>query len=394
MTVRLASRLDRIDTSPTLAIKAEAERLRAQGVDVIDFGPGEPDLGSPQAVKRAGIAAIEADFTHYTVAAGVPELRRAIGRHYGPRCGVEIAPDEVLVGAGGKSVLFLLMLALVEPGDEVIVPAPYWVSFPEQVKLAGGRPVPAALDPEDGFTLRAEAIERRLTPRTRMLLLNSPCNPSGAVLPRAEAERLAALAIERDLWIVSDETYENFIYDGADHASFLEFRQRLGERLVFVSAFSKTFAMTGWRIGYLIADRRVVRAVTKLQSHDTTHACAVSQKAALAAFSDEALEEAARMRALFRARRDRLVAGLSQVEGVRCPLPRGAFYAYPDVRGLLERRGLRDSRELCEALIREQGVAAVPGEAFGYAGHIRLSYACSPQQIDRGLERLAAFAAG
>ncbi|RMG43984.1 MAG: pyridoxal phosphate-dependent aminotransferase [Acidobacteria bacterium] len=392
MSRRLSRRLSAIAPSPTLAIKAEAERLRASGVDVVDFGPGEPDLPSPEAVKRAGIEAIENDFTHYTVAAGIPELRQAIAAHYSGRAGVPVDAREVIVGAGGKSVLFLVMLALLDPGDEVVIPAPYWVSFPEQVRLAGARPVPAALDPGDGFTIRAELLERVLTPATRMLLLNSPANPSGAVLPPGEARKIVELAVERDLWVVSDETYESFVYEQEGAASLLAHRPELGDRLVFVSAFSKSWAMTGWRIGYAIAAPEVISAVVTLQSHDTTHASSVSQKAALAALSGSAASEPARTREIYRRRRDRLVAGLRAIPGVSCPVPRGAFYVFPDVRELARRRGFATTKELCEALIREQAVATVPGEAFGVPGHIRLSYACSTEAIDEGLARLRAFA--
>lgn len=392
MSPRLASRLGLVSTSPTIAVKMEADRLRREGVDIVDFGPGEPDLASPEEVKRAAVEAIEQDFTHYTAAAGIHELRAALARHYSDQAGVEVAAEEVLVGAGGKSVLFALMLSLVNPGDEVIVPVPYWVSFPDQVKLAGGTPVLAAMDPGDGFTLSVDALRRAITPATRAIILNSPNNPSGAVLPPGDVEALVDLVVEHDIWLVADDTYESFVYDEADRCCLLASRERLDGRLAFVSAFSKTWAMTGYRIGYAIASAGLIKALLKVQSHDATQACSISQRAALAALSGPALDVPARTTQLYRERRDLLVAGLNGLPGVECPLPRGAFYAFPDVRGLMRARGVESSAELCRQLIVEQAVAAVPGEAFGIDGHIRLSYATSTENIELGLERLRVFA--
>ncbi len=392
MTRRLASRLGLVAPSPTVAVKAEADRLRREGVDVVDFGPGEPDLASPPEVKRAGIAAIEDDFTHYTPSAGIFELRQALAEHYSGRASSTIAAHEVAVGAGGKSVLFNLMLGMVNPGDEVLVPSPYWVSFPEQIRLAGGTPVIVPMDPAEGFTLRAGPLAKAAGPATRAIILNAPNNPSGAVLPRDEAERLVDLVVERDLWLVSDDTYESFVYDEDDRISLLEYRDRLGERLVFVSAFSKTWAMTGWRIGYAIAAKPVIDALLKIQSHDTTQACSVSQKAALAALKTAAVDAPRSTIETYRARRDAFVGGLNLVPGVSCEQPRGAFYAFPDVSGLMRRRGLASAAELCAALIREKAVAAVPGEAFGVDAHVRFSYATDDETLSVGLARLTDFA--
>ncbi len=391
MTRRKASRLGLVGTSPTIAVKMEADRLRREGVDIIDFGPGEPDLASPEAVKRAAIAAIEDDFSHYTAAAGIHELRAALAERYSARSGFSIEPAEVLTGVGGKSVLFAAMMALVNPGDDVIIPAPYWVSFPEQVRLAGGTPVFAMLDKADGFTLRAEVIAEALTPATRMLILNAPSNPSGGILPAEEAKKIAELAVEHDLWVVADETYESFVYDAADAFSMLSLRDVLGDRLILVSAFSKSWAMTGWRVGYAVAAPDVVKAMLTVQSHDTTHTASVSQRAAVAALA-EAADEPAKTLELYRERRSLLIGGLSEIEGFVCPEPRGAFYAYPDVTALVERKGLASSAELAKALIADAAVATVPGEAFGTPGHIRLSYATSEKNIEEGLTRLRRFA--
>ncbi len=343
---------------------------------MLDFSVGEPDLPSPAAVKAAGIRAIEDDFTHYTPAAGIPPLRAAIAASYESRFGVPVRPAEVIVGPGAKSVLFATMMALVNPGDDVAIVAPYWVSFPEQVKLAGGNPVYATASSDDGFTIRAEAIERVLTPATRVVILNAPNNPTGGILPREEAERIAALAVERDLWIVSDETYEAFVYDPADAVSMMPLRSVLGDRLVLIAAFSKTWAMTGWRVGYAIAAEPVVAGLLTVQSHDATQAASVS--AAM-------LEE-------YRVRREIVLEGLASIPGVVCRAPRGAFYAFPDVTAILRTRGFRDTVELSAALLREQAVAVVPGEAFGAPGHIRISYATSRDVIREGLSRLARFA--
>ncbi|MDH3283252.1 MAG: aminotransferase class I/II-fold pyridoxal phosphate-dependent enzyme, partial [Acidobacteriota bacterium] len=248
------------------------------------------------------------------------------------------------------------------------------------------------MDPGEGFTLRAEPLEKAIGPATRAVIVNSPNNPSGAVLPRDEAERLVDLVVERDLWLISDDTYESFVYDEADKGSLLDYRDRLGERLVFVSAFSKTWAMTGWRIGYAIAAKPVIAALLKIQSHDTTQACSISQKAALAALTSAAVDAPRKTIETYRARRDSFVAGLNRVPGVRCELPRGAFYAFPDVSGLMRRRGLASSAELCAALIRDKAVATVPGEAFGVGSHVRFSYATADRTLEEGLARLSAFA--
>jgi aspartate aminotransferase len=387
----MASRLDLVQPSPTLAVAAEADKLKRTGAAVLDFSLGEPDLPSPAAVKAAGVKAIEDNFTHYTAAAGILELRQAIAASYAVRLGAPVKPQEVLVGPGAKAVLFAATLALVNPGDDVVIVAPYWVSFPEQVRLAGGRPVFAHTKGEDGFTIRAAAIEEALTPATRVVIVNAPSNPTGGVLPREEAEKLVRLIVERDLWLVSDETYEAFVYDPADQISLLSYRDRLGERLILVSAFSKTWAMTGWRVGYAIAAESVIKGLQTVQSHDATQAASMSQKAALAALT--AAADAPRlMLEEYRARRELLVAGLACIPGVRCVPPRAAFYAFPDVTGLMKRRGLPDSVALAAALLKEQAVATVPGEAFGAPGHIRISYAASREAISLGLERFKRFA--
>ena len=393
MTRRIASRLALVAPSPTLAVAAEAAKLKAQGIKVLDFSLGEPDLPSPEAVKRAGIEAIEADFTHYTPAAGIMDLRKAIAASYSKRHGIEIKPTEVLVGPGAKSVLFSAMMTLVNPGDEVVVVAPYWVSFPEQVKLAGGTPVFARTKWDDAFTVRAAAIEAVLTPATKAIIVNHPSNPCGGVLPREEAAKLAKLVRERDLWLISDETYEAFVYDQADASSMLPHREELGERLLVTSAFSKTWAMTGWRVGYAIGAEPVIKGMLTVQGHDATQAASMCQKAALAA-ATVAADAPKVMLEEYRARREIVLGLLAEIPGVRCLAPRGAFYAFPDVSGAIAARGLKDSVEFCAALLREKHVALVPGEAFGAPGHVRISYAAAREALRDGLARIKEFAEG
>lgn len=389
---QLSSRLGRVTPSATLAMKAEADRLRREGRDVIDFGPGEPDFDTPALASRAGVRAIESGFTHYTSPAGVDELRQAIASRYSAQSGVAIDASEVLVGAGGKPILFAAALALIEPGDDVAIFSPYWVSFPDQVKLAGGNPVFVPTRGDDGFTLRAAALRTALTPATRVVIVNAPCNPTGGLLPPAEAEAIAQLAVERDLWVISDETYELFVYGDASQASFLSYRAILGERLIFVSSFSKTFAMTGWRVGYSIAAPAVTKAMLTVQSHDTTQAPSMSQQAALAALR-EASEAPAAMLAAYEQRRRLVVDALQRMPGVALVPPRGAFYAFPDVRELCARAGIPSSSELCRRLLAEESVATIPGEAFGAPGFLRISYATSEQNLHEGLNRMSGFAA-
>ncbi len=393
MARRLASRLGLVTPSPTVAMAAEAGKLKAQGIPVLDFSLGEPDLPTPGGIKRAGIRAIEQDFTHYTPAPGIMELRTAIADAYNARFPLRLSGAQVMVGPGAKSVLYAAMLTLVNPGDDVVIVAPYWVSFPEQVKLAGGNPVYAPMSAADGFTIRAAAIEAALTPATRALILNAPCNPTGGILPREEAAAIARLCVERDLWLISDETYEAFVYDDADALSLFSFADQLGDRLVVTASFSKTWAMTGWRVGYAVAAEPVIKGMSTIQSHDATQAASMCQKAALAAIKEEAdapramLEEYRRRRAL-------VLSLLEGIPGLRCVAPKGAFYVFPDCTGLLAARGLRDAVELSAALLREKAVALIPGEAFGAPGYVRISYAAGPATIEAGMARLREFATG
>ncbi len=385
--IKISRRVRSLEVSPTLEVMMEARKLRQQGLDLIDFGPGEPDFDTPEPVGRAAKNAIDAGKTHYTDAAGIPELRSAIDRHYADRFGQPVGSDEVLVGCGAKNLLFLLSLALFDPGDRVALFSPYWVSFPAQLRLAEAEPVILAAGPADGFLPSADLLEKACNEGVRAVILNSPCNPSGATIPYREMERFASLVERHDLLLISDECYEAFYYGSEPVISFAGFRQRLGDRLVIVNSFSKKFAMTGWRVGYLLGSAGLLREVKKLQTHDATHTSSISQWAAVTAIQEgESFVQA--MREEFRSRRDLLLRILSEIPGVECVPPTGAFYAFPNVEGLYSRFGVSDTRELATLLIREARIATVPGEAFGCPGHLRISYALAPEDLQRGLARL------
>jgi len=387
----LSQRVTGLTASATLQVKAEATRLREQGLDVLDFGPGEPDFDTPAAIVSAAKEALDAGDTHYGPAAGKATLRAALAQHVNRNHGGNWEGSEVLVGVGGKGVLFLLMQTLLDPGDEVLIYAPYWVSFPDQVKLAGGHPVFLSTDAERGFIPDPQQAAAAIGPHTRAIILNSPCNPSGAVIPPEALRAFAELAAQHDLWLISDETYERFVYPGYDFLSCAALREPCGDRLVLVNSFSKTYAMTGWRVGYALGPRQVIAGLTRLQSHDATHPASFVQSAAVVALqSDDAPVRA--MLEEYTQRRQVILEGLASVPGVQCAAPGGAFYAFPDVTELARRAGCATSQELAVRLLQDALVAVVPGEAFGCAGFLRLSYALSIARIEEGIGRLRAFA--
>lgn len=381
--MKLARRLEVVSVSPTLAVMMEARVLRARGVDVIDFGPGEPDFNSPENVKRAGIAAIEENLTHYTDTSGILELRRAVSARYAD--GTSWGPDEVITGVGGKNVLFLLSMALLDPGDRAAIYAPYWVSFPEQVRLCGAEPVIIPTREEDGFTPRAGELESRGP--VKAIILNSPCNPSGAVIPADELERFVTHAERTGAFLVSDETYDSFHYGPGTFTSFASQARRIRDRLVVVNSLSKTYAMTGWRVGYALGPRMVIDAMKKIQSHDATHTAAISQAAALEALRGPQ-DSVAAMRAEYMARRDAVVKALNRIRGIRCQMPPGSFYVFPNVTGAMQTLDTPTSVDFARRLMTEIGVATVPGEAFGTPGYVRISYALSRDRIRAGMERM------
>jgi aspartate aminotransferase len=389
--MNLSARVRGLVPSATLQLKADTDRLRREGVDVVDFGAGEPDFDTPVTIRDAAKRALDAGDTHYGGSAGRPTLRAAIARRITARYGGNWKPEEVVCGVGGKGVLYLLMQALVDPGDEVMIFTPYWVSFPEQVRLAGGTPLLLPARQESGFVPDPAAAARALTPRTRGLILNSPNNPSGAVMPLPVLERFADLARERGIWIIADETYDRFVYPGFQFASAAGLRERSGDRIALVGAFSKTYAMTGWRIGYALAPRPVIEAVTGIQSHDASHPTSFVQTAAEAALAagDDSVEQ---MLAEYTRRRDLILGGLSTVPGVGFLPPGGAFYVFAAVGDLCRRVGAGSSADLAARLLREARIAVVPGEAFGVDGYVRFSYALPEGLIAEGMRRLRAFA--
>lgn len=393
----LAQRIGALAPSATVAITERARELRAAGRDVLSFSVGEPDFDTPAHVLEAGRAAISGGATRYTATRGVPELRRAIcAASARRRGGQRHAPDEVVVSVGAKHALFNLALALYDPGDEVIIPAPYWVSYPEQVRLAGATPVIVETTMDEGFCLTPAALEAALTPRTKALILCTPSNPTGAAYSPAQLTALAELARAHSFWIIVDEIYAQLVYDGFEQRSILELAPDLRERIIIIDGVSKTFAMTGWRIGWMLGPAAVARACDTLQGQATTNPAAMAQQAAIAALEGP-WEPIEAMRAAFARRRAALVEGLNAIDGFSCRTPEGAFYAFPSVAGLLGRRRgdrvLTDDLAVAAYLLDEASCAVVPGSAFGAPGHLRLSYAVSDEGIEEGLARIQAAVA-
>lgn len=390
---RISARVGGIAESATLAVDAKAKALKAAGRPVIGFGAGEPDFPTPQPVVDAAIAACSDPKNHrYTPAAGLPELREAIAAKTARDSGLSVEPRQVLVTNGGKQAVFEAFAALVDPGDEVLLPAPYWTTYPEAVRMAGGSPVQVDTDETTGFLPTVEALEAARTPQTKALLWCSPSNPTGAVAPRELVEQVGRWAAEHGVWVVADEIYEHLVYDGAEHVSMPVAVPELADRCLVLNGVAKTYAMTGWRVGWMIGPPDVVAAGVNMQSHLTSNVCNVAQRAALAAVSGP-LDAVDAMREAFDRRRRVIVDMLSAIDGVDCATPRGAFYAYPSVAGLLGRelRGERPrtSVELAAVILDHAEVAVVPGEAFGTPGYFRLSYALSDDDLRTGVQRMA-----
>jgi aspartate aminotransferase len=383
-----SDRIGRIEISATMAVTAEAARLRAQGAKLVDFGAGEPHFATPQHIKDAAIAAIQANFTRYTVVSGVPELRQAIVEQHTADFGSSYSPDEAIFTTGGKLALFNAIQVLVDHGDEVILPVPYWVSFKDIVQYAGGKVVYLETSEADNFRVTADAIEAAITPKTKAIILNSPSNPSGAVVSPADLERIVRLAHDRGIWLLLDECYVYLQFTGAlvSGGSFTDCR----EHIVVLGSLSKTYAMTGWRAGYALAPKPVIAAMTKLQSQSTSNTASFVQKAAIAALRGPQ-ECVAEMRADYLTLRDEILARLAEIPGITCTRPDGAFYVYPNVSRYLGKPGVPSAMELSKRLLHEAHVVTVPGEAFGTNEHIRLSYATSHADVQEGLDRMKAF---
>ncbi len=394
-TARVSRRVASISESATLAVDARAKALKAAGAPVIGFGAGEPDFPTPDAVVEAAVRACRDPANHrYTPAAGLPELRAAIAEKTLRDSGYEVSPQQVLVTNGGKQAVYTAFATLLDPGDEVILPAPYWTTYPEAVALAGGRSVEVFADETQGYVPSVEQLEAARTPATKALLVCSPSNPTGAVWTPEQVRAVGAWAAEHGLWVLTDEIYEHLLYDGAQRVSVPVEVPELGDRTIVLNGVAKTYAMTGWRVGWMIGPRDVVAAATNLQSHLTSNVANVSQRAALAAVSGS-LDAAATMREAFDRRRRAIVPALDAIDGVECPAPRGAFYAYPSVHGLIgttiRGRTISSSADLASVLLDEAEVAVVPGEAFGPSGYLRLSYALGDDALAEGVGRIAAL---
>ncbi|GAB2484501.1 pyridoxal phosphate-dependent aminotransferase [Nocardiopsis aegyptia] len=389
---RISARIGAISESATLAVDAKAKAMKAEGRPVIGFGAGEPDFPTPDYIVEAAVAAArEPRFHRYTPAAGLPELRKAIAEKTARDSGYEVEPAQVLVTNGGKQAIYEAFAAMLDPGDEVIVIAPYWTTYPESIKLAGGVPVYVVTDESTGYLASVEQLEAARTERTKVLVFVSPSNPTGAVYPREQVRAIGRWADEHGLWVLTDEIYEHLVYGDAEFTSLPVEVPEIADRTVIVNGVAKTYAMTGWRVGWIIGPKDVVKAAGNLQSHATSNVANVSQAAALAAVSGD-LTAVARMREAFDRRRRTIVRMLNDIDGVVCPEPQGAFYAYPSVKGLLGReiRGRRPqtSAELAELILEQAEVAVVPGEAFGTPGYLRLSYALSDEDLAEGVGRI------
>jgi aspartate aminotransferase len=390
---RISARIAAISESATLAVDAKAKALKAAGRPVIGFGAGEPDFPTPDyIVEAAQRACAEPKFHKYTPAAGLPELREAIAAKTARDSGLVLSASQVLVTNGGKHAVYQAFATLLDPGDEVLLPTPYWTSYPESIALAGGVPVLVHTDETSGYLVSIEQLEAHLSDRTKLLLFVSPSNPTGAVYPPEQVAEIGRWAAERGIWVVTDEIYEHLVYGDARFVSMPVVAPEIADRCVVLNGVAKTYAMTGWRVGWMAGPADVIKAATNLQSHATSNVCNVAQAAALTAVSGD-LSAVARMRSAFDRRRQVMAAMLNEVPGVVCPLPDGAFYCYPSVKGVLGKQiaGQRPttSGQLAELLLEEADVAVVPGEAFGTDGYFRLSCALGDADLEEGVSRLA-----
>lgn len=391
--MKLASRVSRIAPSPTLAMTATAKAMAAQGIDVVDFSSGEPDFDTPEPVKAAAEAAIRAGFTKYTPSSGTDELRQAIIEKLERELGLRYEKPQVLVSCGAKHSLYNLAEAFLEAGDEVIIPTPYWVSYVDQAMLNDATPVLLPTRETDGYAIHADDLQRAVTPRTKAIIVNSPCNPTGATYDKPTLQAIADIAVRHQLLIISDEIYEKILYDGRKHISIAALGPEVAALTVIINGVSKAYAMTGWRIGYAAGPKDILTAMANIQSQSTSNPCSISQKAAVAAlklggpFTENMVVE-------FDRRRKVIVKQLNDIPGITCSMPSGAFYAFPNISGILGRRGpdgpIQSPQAFADHLLKQAHVAVVPGEPFGSLEHIRLSYATSMEMIERGIDRIAA----
>ncbi len=387
----LADRLKTLQPSPTLAMQARAKAMRAQGINVISFGAGEPDFDTPRRIKDAAIRALESGQTKYTEVGGIPELRAAVCHKLKRDQGLEYAPDEVTISCGAKHTLYNIVMALVNPGDEVVIPSPFWVSYPEQIRLLGGVPVPVETLESTGFDLDPAAVKRAVTAKTKLLVLNSPGNPTGAVFSAAALRQVGELAVERGFWIISDECYEALTFEGR-HVSVASLSPEIKARTLVVNSCSKAYAMTGWRLGYAAGPKAIIKAMTDIQSQVTSNPTSIAQWAGVEALTGPQ-DEVAKMAGEFDRRRRVIVEALNAIPGVSCVMPKGAFYVFPNVSGLFGKRWkgrtLKGSADVCAFLLEEALIATVAGVDFGSDAHIRLSYATGLDTIKEGVSRMA-----
>jgi aspartate aminotransferase len=389
--MQLAERVKRIAPSATLGVLMEKEKLVARGIDVVDFGPGEPDFPTPEHIKRAAVKALEENKTKYTPAGGIMPLRQAAVEWHAKYLASSYAPKECVINAGGKHSLFNVIHALINSGDEVLILAPYWVSYPEIVKCAGGEPVIADTQAKNGFIPRASEIEKFITPRTKILIVNSPSNPTGAVIPEDEFAKILDLAKKRNIWLLSDECYSHFVYGNAKPFSVASLPGAKDHAIISAS-LSKTFAMTGWRMGYTLAPQELADAVLKLQSQSISNPTSIAQYAALEALRG-GMESVEAMVTQFAKRRRRIVDGLREIPGITCHEPEGSFYVFPNVTGAMngDSSPQVDTLQVAKDLLEREHVVVIPGDAFGAPGYLRISYATSMERIEEGLRRLGHF---
>ena len=385
-------RINRIELSATMAVTAEAARLKAQGIDLADFGAGEPHFSTPRHIKDAAIEAIEKNFTRYTAVPGIPDVRKAIVERHAADFGTDYTPEEAVFTTGGKLAIFNAIQVLVEHGDEVIVPVPFWVSYKDIVQYAGGVPVFLETDERENFRVRPEAIEALITPRTKAILLNSPSNPSGAVIAKDDLFRIVEMAAARGVYVLLDECYVYLQYSGeiVSGAAVGIKDKAAREHVLVMGSLSKTYAMTGWRAGFALGPKPIIAAMSKLQSQSTSSTATFVQKASAVALS-ASQDCVSEMRADYILLRDRILAGLAEIPGISCTRPEGAFYVYPNVSKYIGGQGAKNTIELAARLLNEAHVVAVPGEAFGTTHHIRLSYAVAHEVVEKGLQRMKDF---